>query len=131
MRMYEIANAEDQLGLLRIIMNNTWSAISQQASAHEKQKAAQASKPKSKAPKAPKIRKPKGVSLPQRAMPAPVTKPVQAVQQRVAKPVAQAKTIAPSQPKSLATTGPTITAKSPQDLKMFRDYLRGETPKPL
>jgi len=75
MRMYEIANAEDQLGLLRVIMNNTWSAISQQASAQAKQKAAQASKPKAKAPKAPKIPKPKAVSLPQRAMPAPVARP--------------------------------------------------------
>ena len=131
MRMYEIANAEDQLGLLRVIMNNTWSAISQQASAQAKQKAAQASKPKTKAPKAPKIPKPKAVSLPQRAMPAAVARPAQAVQAKVAKPVAQAKTIAPSQPKSPATTGPTITTKSPQDLKMFRDYLRGETPKPL
>lgn len=131
MRMYEIANAEDQLGLLRVIMNNTWSAISQQASAQAKQKAAQASKPKSKTPKAPKTPKPKAVSLPQRAIPVPVARPVRAAQQKVAKPVAQAKTIAPLQPKSPATTGPTITNKSPQELKMFRDYLRGETPKPL
>lgn len=131
MKMYEIANAEDQLGLLRIIMNNTWSAISQQASAQAKQKAAQASKPKAKAPKAPKIPKSKAVSLPQRAMPTPGVRLVQAVQQKVAKPVTQAKTIAPSQPKSPATTGPTITTKSSQDLKMFRDYLRGETSKPL
>lgn len=131
MRMYEIANAEDQLGLLRVIMNNTWSAISQQASAQAKQKVTQASKPKAKAPKTPKIPKPKAVSLPQRAMPAPVAKPVQAVPQKVAKPVTQSKTIAPSQPKSPATTGPTINTKSPQELKMFRDYLRGETPKPL
>ena len=129
--MYEIANAEDQLGLLRVIMNNTWSAISQQASAQAKERAAQASKPKAKAPKSPKIPKPKAVSLPQRAMPATVARPAQAVQQKVAKPVAQAKTIAPSQPKSPATAGPTITTKSPQELKMFRDYLRGETPKPL
>ncbi|MBU3641647.1 hypothetical protein [Polynucleobacter sp. Fuers-14] len=131
MRMYEIANAEDQLGLLRVIMNNTWSAISQQASAQAKQKATQASKPKAKVPKAPKLPKPKVVSLPQRAMPAPVARPAQAVQVKVAKPVAQAKTITPSQPKSPAVTGLTIANKSPQELKMFRDYLRGETPKPL
>lgn len=131
MRMYEIANAEDQLGLLRVIMNNTWSAISQQASARTKQKAAQASKPKAKAPKAPKMPKAKAVSLSQRAMPTPVARPIQAVQQKVVKPVAQTKTIAPSQPKSSTTAGPTITTKSPQELKMFRDYLRGDTPKPL
>lgn len=131
MRMYEIANAEDQLGLLRVIMNNTWSAISRQASAQAKQKAAQASKPKAKAPKATKIPKPKAVSVPQRAMPAPVAKPAQAAQPKVTKPVAQAKTIAPSQPRPSAATGPRITTRSPEDLKMFRDYLRGETPKPL
>ncbi|QWD66024.1 hypothetical protein [Polynucleobacter sp. MWH-Aus1W21] len=131
MRMYEIANAEDQLGLLRVIMNNTWSAISQQASAQAKQKVAQASKPKAKAPKAPKIPKPKVAQLSQRTMPAPVAQQTKPVRQVVAKPVAQAKMIAPSQPKSPATTAPTITTKSPQDLKMFRDYLRGETPKPL
>jgi hypothetical protein len=125
MRMYEIANAEDQLGLLRVIMSNTWSAISQQASTQAKQKAAQASKPK--APKAPKIPKPKAVSLPRRAIPTVVARPAQAAQQKVAKPVAQSKTIAPSQPK----TRPTITTRSPEELKMFQAYLRGETPKPL
>lgn len=124
MRMYEIANAEDQLGLLRVIMNNTWSAISQQASTQAKQKAAEASKPKAKAPKPPK---PKAVKLPQRVISAPVAKPMQPLQQKITKPVAQSKTIAPSQPK----TQPTITTRSPEELKMFQAYLRGETPKPL
>jgi hypothetical protein len=31
MRIYEIANAEDQLVLLRVIIDNTWNAIAQQA----------------------------------------------------------------------------------------------------
>jgi hypothetical protein len=31
MRLYEFADAESQLGLLRIIIDNTWSAIAQQA----------------------------------------------------------------------------------------------------
>jgi len=31
MKIYEIANAEDQLGLLRVIIDNTWIAITQQA----------------------------------------------------------------------------------------------------
>ena len=31
MKIYEIANAEDQLGLLRVIIDNTWTAIAQQA----------------------------------------------------------------------------------------------------
>lgn len=131
MRMYEIADAEDQLGLLQVIMNNTWSAISQQASVQAKQKAAQASKPKVKAPKASRIPKPKAAKLPQRAGTAPVAQQTRPVQQIVAKPVSQAKIIAPAKSKPSTITGPTITTKSPEDLKMFRDYLRGETPKPL
>ena len=31
MRLYEFTNAEEQLGLLRIIIDNTWTAIAQQA----------------------------------------------------------------------------------------------------
>ncbi len=127
MRMYEIANAEDQLGLLQIIMNNTWSAISQQASTQAKQKAGEASKPKSRAPKAPK---PKAVKLPQRPTPSPV--PLQArpappvVTKSAVKPAPQSKTVAPSKHKS-----PTITTRSPEEQRMFQAYLRGETPKPL
>ena len=127
MRMYEIANAEDQLGLLQIIMNNTWSAISQQASTQVKQKAAEASKPKTKVPKAPK---PKAVKLPQRPTPSPIpqqARPAQsAITKPAVKPAPQSKTIAPSKPKS-----PTITTRSPEEQRMFQAYLRGEIPKPL
>lgn len=52
MRIYEITNPEEQLGLLRVIIDNTWSAIKQQADAQAKLKAA---KPTAKlTPKAPK-----------------------------------------------------------------------------
>lgn len=124
MRMYEIANAEDQLGLLRIIMNNTWSAISQQASTQAKQKAAEVSKPKAKASKAPK---PKAVKVPQIPMPSPTPQQTRPVQPAVTKSISQPKTIAPSKPKAQ----PTITTRSPEELKMFQAYLRGETPKQL
>jgi hypothetical protein len=124
MRMYEIANAEDQLGLLRIIMNNTWSAISQQASAQAKQKAAEASKPKAKAPKAPT---PKAVKLPQRPMPSPIPQQARPAPPTATKPAPQYKTIAPSKLKAQ----PTITTRSPEEQRMFQAYLRGETPKPL
>jgi len=122
--MYEIANAEDQLGLLRIIMNNTWSAISQQASAQAKQKAAEASKPKAKAPKAPK---PKAVKLPQRPTPSPIPQQTRPLQPAVNKQVSQPKTIAPSKP----NPQPNITTRSPEEQRMFQAYLRGEKPKPL
>jgi hypothetical protein len=128
--MYEIANAEDQLGLLQIIMNNTWSAISQQASTQAKQKAAEAIKPKAKA-KASKAPKPKAVKLPQRPTPSPVPQQARSMQSvvtkpTVTKPAPQSKTIAPSKPKS-----PTITTRSPEEQRMFQAYLKGETPKPL
>ena len=40
MRFYEFADAEAQLGLLRVIIDNTWSAIAQQAAAQKKAAAA-------------------------------------------------------------------------------------------
>lgn len=55
MKIKEVTNPEEQLGLLRVIIDNTWSAIKQQADAHAKQKVAQpASKSKAKWRTAPK-----------------------------------------------------------------------------
>ena len=52
MKIKEVTNPEEQLGLLRVIIDNTWSAIKQQADAQARQKASQpAPKTKSKAPK--------------------------------------------------------------------------------
>ena len=48
--MMEIANAQDQLDLLRLIIDNTWSAIRQQANAQAKHQASKAAVPKAKAP---------------------------------------------------------------------------------
>jgi hypothetical protein len=41
MKIKEVTNPEEQLGLLRVIIDNTWSAIKQQADAQARQKAAQ------------------------------------------------------------------------------------------
>jgi len=41
MRINEIASAEEQLGLLRLIIDNTWAAIKQQADVEASQKATQ------------------------------------------------------------------------------------------
>jgi hypothetical protein len=69
MKIKEVTNPEEQLGLLRVIIDNTWSAIKQQADTHAKQKVAQpASKPKAKSPKAPK-------PAPYAAMPKQLPKP--------------------------------------------------------
>ena len=52
MKVKEVTNPEEQLGLLRVIIDNTWSAIKQQADAQARQKASQpASKPKVKTSK--------------------------------------------------------------------------------
>ncbi len=71
MKIKEVTNPEEQLGLLRTIIDNTWSAIKQQADAHARQKAMQPPpKSKSKAPKAPK-------PAPYAVIPKPVIKPKQ------------------------------------------------------
>jgi hypothetical protein len=55
MKIKEVTNAEEQLGLLRLIIDNTWGAIKQQADTQARQKAAQpAPKSKAKSPKSPK-----------------------------------------------------------------------------
>ena len=69
MKIKEVTNPEEQLGLLRVIIDNTWSAIKQQADSQARHKAAQPT-PKSKA-KAPKAQKP----APYAAMPKPLPKP--------------------------------------------------------
>jgi len=69
MKIKEVTNPEEQLGLLRVIIDNTWSAIKQQADAHARQKATQPTpKPKAKTLKAPK-------PAPYAAMPKQLPKP--------------------------------------------------------
>jgi hypothetical protein len=69
MKIKEVTNPEEQLGLLRLIIDNTWSAIKQQADAHARKKSMQPiPKPKAKVPKAPK-------PAPYAAMPKPIPRP--------------------------------------------------------
>jgi hypothetical protein len=75
MKVKEVTNPEEQLGLLRVIIDNTWSAIKQQADAQARQKASQpASKPKVKTSKpvkqAPYASKPKPLPKPKPLYPA-------------------------------------------------------------
>ena len=68
MRMNEIANAEEQLGLLRIIIDNTWQAVKQQADAEVRQRASQ--------PKPINVKSlPKAKPAPMAAPPKPLPKP--------------------------------------------------------
>ena len=72
MRMDEIASAEEQLGLLRLIIDNTWTAIKQQADAEVRQKTSQPKPVKVKP--APKV-KPAQMAAPPKPLPKP--KPIQ------------------------------------------------------
>ena len=72
MRMNEIASAEEQLGLLRLIIDNTWTAIKQQADAEARQKASQPKPVKVKT--VPKV-KPAPMAAPPKPLPKP--KPIQ------------------------------------------------------
>ena len=102
MKIKEITSAEEQLELLRMIIDNTWTAIRQQAEIQAKQVAAQANKTKTTKP----LKRP-----PYAAPPKPLPKP----QQQIVKPE-------PVQTKPVAT-------KTPEELKAYRDYLRGENPR--
>jgi hypothetical protein len=79
MRLYEIADAKAQLDLLRIIIDNTWAAIAQQA---EQQKRADAER-KAKAKLKPRAKKPvKGTSI---RIPTPPPPPMKKPQAPLAK----------------------------------------------
>jgi len=69
MRIMEIANAEEQLALLRLIMDKTWDAVAVQA---EQQKRADAER-KAQAKLKPRSRKP--LSIPKAPSPPPLKKP--------------------------------------------------------
>ena len=65
MRIKEIANAEEQVGLLKLIMDKTWEALATQARQQSQRKA-------STKPPATKVRTPKTTHVPQpKKLPAP------------------------------------------------------------
>ena len=74
MRMNEIASAEEQLGLLRLIIDNTWTAIKQQADSEARQKATQ-----SKPIKVKSVSKAKPAPMAAPPKPLPKPKPIQPV----------------------------------------------------
>lgn len=116
MRIKEITNAEDQLNLLRVIFNNTWGAIEQEANVQARQKAAQANKPKAKGVKAPK-------RAPYAPVPKPLPRPV------IQQPAPSQKQLVVSPVKQMPSNS--VPQRSPEEIKAFQDYLRGEKTKPL
>ena len=79
MKMFEVTNAQDKLDLLRLIIDNTWTAIRQEAEAEAKRNAVKKiPKPKAAripAPKAPALAKPISNTVPKPLNP---VKPIQA-----------------------------------------------------
>ena len=95
MRLYEFTNAQEQLGLLRIIIDNTWTAIAQQA---KQQKEAEAQR---KAQTKATPRKAKGSKRMSVRTPTPHT------QQAYPKPTPTQNPIAPRKPLPTPTTNST------------------------
>jgi hypothetical protein len=120
MRLYEFTNAEEQLGLLRAIIDNTWTAIAQQA---QQQKSAEAQrKAKTKAvPRKTKggIRMGKRVATPYQ--PPPKKLPTPQAQQANPQPTSIPTVIATRKPLPTPTTNisqpllPTNQATAPKD----------------
>ena len=75
MRINEIADAQEQLALLRLIIDNTWTAIKQQADLQARQ---QAAKPPITKPKAPK----QAIRIPTPPKPKPLPNPTVTAQQQ-------------------------------------------------
>ena len=70
MRIFEIASAEDQLALWKLISDNVWTTISQQARIEAQQKAAEAAKSRLKPKKPKKLKKPPRAPAPPKPKPA-------------------------------------------------------------
>jgi glucan-binding YG repeat protein len=78
MKMNEVTNAEDQLALLRLIIDNTWTAIRQEAAAQARQKASsKAFKPRASRQVAPRAPALKPANVPQVKPTQQISKPAQ------------------------------------------------------
>ena len=69
MRIFEIASAEEQLALWKLISDNVWSTISQQARTEAQQRVAAAAKSRLKPKKAKRPKKPARVPVPPKPKP--------------------------------------------------------------
>jgi len=74
MRLYEFADAEAQLGLLRIIIDNTWAAIAQQAAQQKREDAERKAQAKLK-PRGKKASKGSSIRIPTPIPPLPIKPP--------------------------------------------------------
>jgi hypothetical protein len=135
MKVKEVTNPEEQLGLLRVIIDNTWSAIKQQADAQARQKSSQpASKPKVKTLKPPKqapyASKPKPLPKPKPLYPA---KPQPAMKSTIGKAVYKQPQANIGAPKPLTNNHLNQASASLSNLEKDEvlNLPRGMLPKPL
>ena len=82
MKMFEVTNAQDKLDLFRLIIDNTWTAIRQEAEAEAKRNAVK----KIPKPKAARIPAPKAPAL-AKPIPSVATKPLHPAKPIQAKPI--------------------------------------------
>lgn len=139
MKINEITNAQDQLALLQTIMDNTWSAIRQQADSQKIQRTKQAKVPKPKLPKqAPMAPVPKPKPLP-KSMPAPLP-PQQIKNQQIIAGQNQKTSVkkpltpmpASLNPLPYSIISPTNQNRNERERQEILKQARGETPwKPL
>ena len=106
MRIYEITNPEDQLALLKMIMDNTWAAISRQPKTNATVIKATPATPLKKAIKTKSITKPK--KAPYAAAPKPLPKPKPLTPSPI-----QVKNQQPKSQQEYAKTAQKTLAKSP------------------
>lgn len=115
MRIYEVVDAEGQLGLLRTIIDNTWSAIAQQAEQQRKAAAQQKAVAKAK-PSSKKGRKGAKASAAPQPSPAQLSKPSQPTPSKLSTAQQQpaATTQFRQQPQSKATAANQAQSFSPK-----------------
>jgi len=125
MRLTEFASAADTLALWRVISDNTWAAVAQQAEAEAKQKAERAAARKSASKRGSgrstaKPAPPKRLPPPLQHVTAPVPKndkpnaTAKAPQAKAQQPLSLKNTTAPTNPTGVATTSKNL--QSPNQL---------------
>ena len=103
MRLHEFANAEAQLGLLRTILDNTWSAIAQQADQQKRADAERLAQAKLKS----RVKKPsKSIRIPTPPLPTPIKPPA---------PIAKQPTPTSSKPNPNVLSTPKAAPSNPQN----------------
>lgn len=130
MKMNEIANAQDQLELLRTIIDNTWSAIKQQADAQAKQTAINKHTNR-------KVAKPIGIkkapyAISPNPLPKPKPKPAPSLQQLPNTPPKLTPAIGAPKEVTRNIASPTNQNRTEKEKQELIKIARGETPwKPL